>query len=61
VVPELADAVLRTIQTLPEGKDAAIVGEVKSLDEIRGVVMETQLGGKRIIDSPAGDPVPRIC
>lgn len=25
------------------------------------IVMETLVGGKRIIEQPIGDPVPRIC
>ena len=40
------------------GKDAAIIGEVI---EGKHVIMETKVGGKRIIDTPVGDPIPRIC
>ncbi|WP_455391723.1 hydrogenase expression/formation protein HypE [[Eubacterium] cellulosolvens] len=61
VVPELAEEVLKTLRKHPDGVDAAIIGEVKYLDEIKGVVLETLMGGKRIVDAPAGDPVPRIC
>ncbi len=61
VVPQLADELLAKIKTYPEGKDAAIIGEVRSRVEIKGVVLETIVGGKRIVDAPAGDPVPRIC
>ena len=28
---------------------------------VRGVVLETVVGGKRILEPPIGDPVPRIC
>jgi hydrogenase expression/formation protein HypE len=61
VVPEMANELLLKIKRLSDGKDAAIIGEVKSRDEIKGVVLETIIGGKRIVDAPAGDPVPRIC
>jgi len=25
------------------------------------VIMRTEIGGKRILEPPSGDPVPRIC
>lgn len=59
VVKEKAEAVLEVIKTFEEGKDAAIVGEATS--DVRGVVLETVVGGKRILDMPVGDPIPRIC
>ena len=35
------------------------IGEV---DEKKGyVTMRTEIGGKRIISKPIGDPIPRIC
>ncbi len=61
VVPELAEDVLKAVKKFTEGSEAAIIGEVKSQDTIKGVVLETLMGGKRIVDAPAGDPVPRIC
>ena len=61
VVPELAEDVLKVVKKFPEGAEANIIGEVKDLNEQKGVVLETLMGGKRIVDSPAGDPVPRIC
>ncbi len=61
VVSELADDVLKVVKKHSEGLEAAIIGEVKSQKEIKGVVLETMMGGKRIVDAPAGDPVPRIC
>ena len=59
VVPSMADEVLSTIRSRPEGRNAAIIGEVSK--EFSGVMMETHTGGKRIIEPPVGDPVPRIC
>ena len=43
----------------PTGKSAQVIGEATK--EVKGVVMRTVIGGKRIIDMPAGDPIPRIC
>jgi len=41
-------------------REAAIIGEV--IEEHRGrVLLETRIGGKRFMEPPAGDPVPRIC
>ena len=59
VVPELAEDVLSTISKRPEGKKARIIGEATK--EVRGVMMETHTGGKRVVEPPVGDPVPRIC
>jgi len=59
VVPALAEQVLRAVRTEPEGAKARIIGEADS--GIRGVMMETHTGGKRVIEPPVGDPVPRIC
>ncbi|MBE0518362.1 MAG: hydrogenase expression/formation protein HypE [Thermoplasmata archaeon] len=59
VVPSMANEVLSTIRSRPEGRNAAIIGEVSK--EFSGVMMETHTGGKRVIEPPVGDPVPRIC
>ena len=59
VISEKADDVLSILQKHPQGKHSAIIGEVtKRLD---GVVLQTTVGGKRILHKPLGDPVPRIC
>ncbi len=58
-VPEKAEEILGFLRQKPEGKDAQIIGEVTG--EFKGVAMQTQVGGKRIIARPVGDPVPRIC
>jgi hydrogenase expression/formation protein HypE len=59
VVKEKAEKVLSAIKKCPNGKNAAIIGEVT--DKIKGVVLKTKVGGRRIIHKPIGDPVPRIC
>jgi hydrogenase expression/formation protein HypE len=57
---EEADAVLEKMRRHRYGKDAAIIGEVRS-DHPGRVVMKTMLGASRIVDMLVGDPLPRIC
>ena len=59
VSPEMARDVLETLHSTPWGKDATIIGEVRK--DLEGVILETVVGGKRLITRPTGDPVPRIC
>ena len=59
VVSEAAEEVLAAVRSVPEGKDARIIGRVSS--DVEGVLLETHTGGRRLIEPPAGDPVPRIC
>jgi len=58
-VPQMAEEILDELRAAPEGKSAAIIG--KATNQFEGVVMETIVGGRRIVSPPAGDPVPRIC
>ncbi len=55
---QTAPAVLAAWRALPEGAEAAIIGQVV---EGRGVVLETPLGGERLLDELEDDPLPRIC
>lgn len=57
---ESAEGVLQAIRRLPEGRDAMIVGSVRS-ERPGYVIMETSAGGKRIVNPPLGEPTPRIC
>jgi hydrogenase expression/formation protein HypE len=42
------------------GQDATVIGEV--VDDHQGrVIMETRIGGSRILDMLAGEQLPRIC
>lgn len=59
VVKEKADELLAKLKKTKEGKDAQIVGE--ATDKFSQVAMQTVVGGKRIIATPIGDPIPRIC
>ena len=53
-------AVLAAIKANPYGKDAAVIGEVVA-DNIGKVIIETRIGGVRIVDMLAGEQLPRIC
>jgi len=59
VTPPQAEEALQALRSTEEGREAAIIGE--ATDRSGYVVMETTVGGKRIIPPPAGDPIPRIC
>lgn len=61
VVPrEHAGAVLEAMRRHPLGADAAIIGEVVA--EHPGLVLaRTVIGGRRVVDLPLGEILPRIC
>lgn len=58
--PEQGEVLLRVMQDHPQGKKAAIIGEVVD-DEHGFVQMETLFGGSRVVDWLAGEQLPRIC
>ena len=51
---------LETILSDPLGKDARIIGYITSEHE-KVVTMKTLSGGERIIETPSGENLPRIC
>jgi len=57
------DSAARVVEALKEhplGREAIIIGEIN--EEWPGkVIMETEIGGRRFLEAPLGDPVPRIC
>jgi hydrogenase expression/formation protein HypE len=59
VGPDAADEALATLRAQPLGRDAALIGEIAEGEGI--VVLDTALGGSRIVDMLVGDPLPRIC
>ncbi len=59
VHPSRADKVLGGVRETEHGKHAEIIGEV--VEDLTGVVLKTEVGGRRILETPIGDPVPRIC
>ena len=60
VAPEAADDALAALRAHPLGRDAAIVGELRP-SPAGLVLLDTALGGSRIVDMLVGDPLPRIC
>ena len=60
-VPEAqADAALAAMRAHPLGRDAAAIGQITEQRPGR-VVMQTALGGQRIVDALVGEQLPRIC
>jgi hydrogenase expression/formation protein HypE len=60
VSPQAAPTALASLRGHPLGAEAEIVGTVR--DEPSGLVLlDTALGGSRIVDMLVGDPLPRIC
>ena len=55
---QAGDALARW-QALPQGRDAAIIGRVNA--GRAHVVLETELGGERMLEELEDDPLPRIC
>ncbi len=58
-IPEKAEEILKKLKTFEIGRDAEIIGTVSK--DFNHVILQTSIGGKRIILPPIGDPVPRIC
>ena len=55
-----ADAALAALRAHPLGADAARIGSVVA-DAAHGVQARTGMGGTRMVDWLAGEPLPRIC
>jgi len=60
VPPDSADAIVERMQRNVLGRDARIIGEVVS-DHPGMVLMETEIGGTRVVDTLFGEQLPRIC
>ena len=56
---DAAAAVLKRWRSLPEGAGAAQIGTV--IDKAGSVIIETATGGRRLVDLPKGELLPRIC
>jgi hydrogenase expression/formation protein HypE len=59
VSAEDAQSALDTWQTLPGGESAAIIGELA--ESSAAVVLQTEIGGQRLLEELEDDPLPRIC
>ena len=57
---EFADEVLSAIRCTKRGREASLIGEVVG-EHAGDVVLETKIGGRRLMEPPVGDPAPRIC
>lgn len=55
-----SDSLLSKIKNHPSGKNASIIGEVTEENAGR-VILQTQIGGERILDMLTGEQLPRIC
>lgn len=55
-----SQAVLSEMKKHPLGKEASIIGEITKKNRGK-VVLETAIGGERIVDRLIGDQLPRIC
>jgi hydrogenase expression/formation protein HypE len=60
VAAEAAETALSAWRAHPQGREARRIGALASGRPGR-VVMETRTGGRRIVDRPQGEPLPRIC
>ena len=59
--PEAAEPLLELWRRRPEGQQAAVIGTVLAATEPGRVLMETLTGGRRLVDYPQGELLPRIC
>ena len=57
--PGVADDILARWRIYPEGKGSTIIGEVTTAPG--RVSLQTAIGGKRMVDTPQGELLPRIC
>ncbi len=60
VPAEQAEAVLRAMRAARYGADAVIIGQVLAGPSGQ-VTLKTQIGGTRLLDTLAGEMLPRIC
>jgi hydrogenase expression/formation protein HypE len=54
-----ADRALAAMQSSPSGREAAIIGRVQA--QPARVILETAIGGERVLEELEDDPLPRIC
>ncbi len=60
IPPDEAEPALKALQAHPLGREAARIGVVT--DEHPGMVLaRTPIGGRRVMDMPLGELLPRIC
>jgi len=57
---EAADAIVGRMRQNPLGQDARVIGSV-TVEHPGMVLMETEIGGTRVVDTLFGEQLPRIC
>ena len=60
VSPDKADDILDSMKSTPEGKEAVIIGKLVEGKAGR-VLINTPVGGARVVTPLHGEPLPRIC
>ena len=60
VAPASADAVLQAMRSVPQGRDARVIGRVVAAHPKMAIV-KTEIGGSRVLDLPFVEQLPRIC
>ncbi len=61
VAPAAAAEAVGILAEHPIARSAAVIGQVRAADEIPLVEMLTRAGGRRVIQMPYGEDLPRIC
>lgn len=59
VAEDQAEAALTRWQDLPQGTEATLIGKITQAGQ--RVILETELGGERVLEELEDDPLPRIC
>ena len=60
VMPRAVNRVMAALRAHPLGKEAAVIGDVQAGQD--GICeLRTTLGGRRIVQKPYGEQLPRIC
>jgi hydrogenase expression/formation protein HypE len=60
VAADVADAFEQALRALPEGRFARPIGQVVQAHP-KQVVLQSAIGGKRVVNMPIGEQLPRIC
>ena len=60
VAPEIADEFVQKLRTLDQGQHAQGIGQVVA-NHPKQVILESAIGGKRVVNMLPGEQLPRIC
>jgi len=55
-----ADDILKFMRSHPLGEGSSLIGKVRS-ENVGTVIVNTKIGGRRVLDEPLGEQLPRIC